>query len=518
MFLKRSLYSLRYRWKKVLAYILTYSVLFSLCFGAIMVYSTVQGQRGFLQGALQRAVTLRGEEYYVRVDKNSAGYINSSIPYEKLQPFLQDEAVEDWNTCRQFPLCIEGCDILYAEERARSYEEHHYGQIANVHEDGTTALCVRDSARSQAFLTTGFQLVEGEHFTSSGPEDVILVSEDFARLNHLHAGSRVKVSNIQNDERFEPFSGELTVCGIFRAPESGLMKGIGARPEEMAVIPYSLFSRFWQRPVDSQDFRFVTFYLREGADQEAFMERLGETFPIKQVVDDFFHSYSRKPPEEAIGMNFDEMAVYLEAHPAYQLQMESQWYDMVAKPLDQEAKLAGAMAALLLESVALIIALTVVLSVKERRREVGILLSMGESKVRVIGQLAIETAAPLLLSLLIGIGAGTAAGVPVAEGLCNGVYEQTAADSESENKNLTFNAVQGYYDNPWSLSERQLYWTLSSAVHLDIEVFPQAQAQADPQAAAAYAGILLTAALLALLGQSGAILAAKPAKILLNRR
>lgn len=516
--LKRAFLSLGYHWKKVLAHILAYSVLFSLCFGAIMVYSTVRGQQAFLQGALQRAVTLRGESYYIRVSMTSAGASTLMISYEDIMPFLQDEAVEDWNTCTNFDMHIEDCEILYAKERAESYEKHRYGQIFSVHEDGMTAICVRDSARSQAFVTTGFHLVEGEHFSGDDPGDIIMVSEDFANLNGLHVGDKAQVSNIMDDDFYDPFAGELTITGIFRAPESNLLKGIGARPEEMLVIPLAVRCKFRHQPLEESFHRFVTFYLREGADQQAFIDRLYASLNITKTLDDFYNTYSEKPPEETVGMNEDEMFDYFDTHPAYQIQPESQWYDMVAKPLDQEAKLAGAMLYLLLGSVALIIALIVVLSIKERRREVGILLSMGESRVKVIGQLAVETAFPILLALVVGIGIGSIAGVPLTETLCNGVYEQAAEDTQSENKSVTFSALENYYNDSWSMSERQLYHSLVHAQHFDMEVFPQAEVQAAPQAMAAYAGIILAAALLALLAQGAAILTAKPAKILLDRR
>jgi len=518
MFLKRAIHSLRHRWKKVLAHTIAYTVLFSLCFGAILVTSTVRGQQEFLQGALQRAVTLRGESYKVRVSKTATGGIVTSMPYEDIQKLAQDDAVEGWNVCTHIHFHIEGCQVLYPEERAESYEKHRYGQLCYVHEDGTTVICVRDSKRSQAFVTTGFQLIEGEHFSGDDPGDIIMVSEDFARLNDLHVGDKLRVSNIKNDDLREPFAAELELTGIFRTPDTALMKGIGARPEEMAVIPLAVRSRLLGKPVDSFNFRFATFYLKEGTDQQAFFDRLHSTLPITKTLDNFYTSYSEKPPEDVIGMDFDEMAEYLEAHPRYQIQQESQWYDRVAKPLDQEAKLAGAMLYLLLGSVVLIIALIVALSIKERRREVGVLLSMGESKIKVIGQLALEMALPILVSLGIGIAIGTSVGVPVTESLCNGVYEQTAADADRANKNVTLSFVQYVYSNPWSLSERQFFYTLTDCNHADLEVFPRAEVRMNTAALAIYAFILLAAALLALLAQSMAILTAKPAKILLNRR
>lgn len=516
--LKRAIYSLRYHWKKVLAHILTYSVLFSLCFGAIMVYSTVRGQQSFLQGALQRAVTLRAGDYKVRVAKDRQGRMTTKLPHTDMEKLLQDEAIEDWNTCDTLALHIEGSKLLYPEEREKSFQEHYYGQLAYVHEDGMNAICVRDSERSQAFVTTGFQLVEGEHFSGDDPGDILMVSEDFAQLNGLRVGDTVRVSNIANDDQFAPFAAELEITGIFRAPDSTLLKGIGARPEETLVMPLALRNRLLQEPLDTYGYRYVTFYLKEGADRQAFIDRLQTDLPISQILDDYFGTYTQTLPPEAAGMDWDEAYEYITSHPAYILQLDSQWYDMVAKPLDQEAKLAEAMLYLLLGSVALIIALIVVLSVKERRREVGILLSMGESKIKVVGQLALETVLPMLISLAIGVGAGTVVGVPLAEGLCNGVYEQTAADTQSENSSVTFGYVLNYSVEPAATNERSLASILNFGDQHSLEVFPQAVVQVDMESIAAYAGLLLAAALLALLAQSVAILTAKPAKILLNRR
>ena len=441
-----------------------------------------------------------------------------SIQYEDIVKVLQDDFVEDWNTCTRLPMHIQDCELLYADKRAESYEKYRYGQIFLVGQDGMDAVCVRDSKRSQAFLTAGYQLVEGKHFSGDDPGDIIMVSEDFAKVNNLHIGDKVRVCNTESDDVYIPFSGELAITGIFHAPETSLLKGTGASPEETVVIPLAVRNRLLQRSIDSNAYDFATFYLKEDADQQTFIQRLQANFPVSKILDDFYRDYTQKMPEETIGMDWEEMFAYIQAHPEYLVQPDSQWYDMVAKPLEQEAKLAGAMLYLLVGSVVLILALIVVLSIKERRREVGILLSMGESRIKVIGQLAVETALPILLAVVLGIGIGSIAGVPLTEMLCNGVYEQTAADTQSENDSITFGFTLNAHGEPAELNEHYMSTTLSSGEQENVEVFPQAEVQADPQAMAAYAGIILAAALLALLAQGAATLRAKPAKILLDRR
>ena len=67
--LTRAIGSLRYRWKKVLLYTAAFTVLFSLCFGSIVLFSSVRDQKHFLQGSLERSVTLRASSYRIRVNE-----------------------------------------------------------------------------------------------------------------------------------------------------------------------------------------------------------------------------------------------------------------------------------------------------------------------------------------------------------------------------------------------------------------------------------------------------------------
>lgn len=514
MFLKRAFFSLRHHWKKVLAHTLAYTVLFSLCFGALVLFSTARGQLDFLQGALGRSVTLRGGLFVVHQSRSVGGVINPPVKGEDIARLAADEAVEGWNSCDHFSLRFEGCSILYPEERARSIAEHGNGQVYLVGEDGMQAISVRDSARSQAFLLAGLNLVEGEHFSGDDPGDICLISQEFADANGLAVGDTVTATNYTGDTREQPFSTSLTITGIFESQDSSLMKGVGGRAEEMVVVPFGVQERLLGKAPTT---RFATFYLKQGADEEAFLQRVQGSMNVLDVVEDFYNTNILKPPAHLMGMSFDEMMMYEMQNPDYLLQIDKQWYDMVAKPLEQEVRLAGAMAWLLTGSVALILALIVILAMKERRREIGILLSMGEGKGKVIGQMALEAFAPILLALAIGVGVGTTVGVPLAEGLCNGIYTGAAEDVQKDNDAVTFSYMQKT-DTSYDISERQLPVSLIFARQHDVEVYPQAVAQVDSGALMGYMVLVLGAALLALLGQSAAIVAARPAKILLNRR
>ncbi|MDR3189640.1 MAG: FtsX-like permease family protein [Lactobacillaceae bacterium] len=76
----------------------------------------------------------------------------------------------------------------------------------------------------------------------------------------------------------------------------------------------------------------------------------------------------------------------------------------------------------------LILGLIILLMTRERRREIGILVSLGESKVKVVGQLFVELLAVLIIALGVATAAGTAVSGAVSETL---VAQQQSAQQQT---------------------------------------------------------------------------------------
>ena len=241
--LTRAIGSLRYRWKKVLLYIAAFSVLFSLCFGSIVLFSSVRDQKRFLQGSLERSVTLRASSYRIRVNESQAGVLSFSLDAADVETFLGDPAVVGWNACLGSAARIENTVLPYQEEREISWENHRSGQTGAVGKDGMAALFVEDSRRSLAFLVCGLELVEGTHFAGE-KENVCLVSQLFAERIGLEVGDTVVATNpTEGLGQREPFRVEAKITGIFSCPDSERLKGIGARAEEMLFFPMEMYEQ-----------------------------------------------------------------------------------------------------------------------------------------------------------------------------------------------------------------------------------------------------------------------------------
>lgn len=515
----RALRSLLYHWKKNVCALCAYTVLFALCFGSIVLFSSVWGQREFLRASLERSVTLRAASYRIRVNETQAGVLSFPLDLHAVEAFRGDPAVEGWNACLQGAVRLEGTVLPYQKEREASWEAHRAGQTGMAGRDGLPAIFVEDSRRSFAFLLCGLELVEGQHFSGEDPGRVCLVSQEFAQLNNLSVGDTLAAVNPSESlVSADPYRVEVTISGIFSCPDSQRPKGIGARGEEMVLFPLSLYSQMGGGDPDSS-MKYVTVYLREGESLQDFVSRIQETLAIQSVLDSHYTQGTEiPPPEELAGLNYDQLvASLLEADPSYILQLDREWYDMVSGPVDQQVRLAAAMTGLLLASVVLILSLATVLSMKSRRREIGILLSMGETRGGVLGQLLLELLAPVAAALVLGTLAGVWAGVPLAEGLSNGVYAEQAAETEKDNQTVTFGSLLATTD-PFEIQEGKLSMDLADGGVTDVTAYPPAESRVSPLAILLYGGAVLVSAALAALLQGFSVTRANPAAILLGRR
>ncbi len=100
-------------------------------------------------------------------------------------------------------------------------------------------------------------------------------------------------------------------------------------------------------------------------------------------------------------------------------------YIQAAAPLEKLSKISGVFWIVVLLLGAAVLVLVSILSMRERKYEVGVLRAMGMKKGRVILGMLCETLAVTAACLLIGLGAGAAAAQPVAN-----LFMQQAAQGE----------------------------------------------------------------------------------------
>lgn len=322
----------------------------------------------------------------------------------------------------------------YSDEENKLFESVYNMMLSNdsMAQFRFQSTAVSDSEYFDAFSSGGFSLVEGEHFRSNEePGDYILLSQEVAERNGLKVGDTVKLhfSRVTQEVAnfYYPQDWEVTLRGIFVPPDTSFSSD-GITASNFMFVPYESMMAYIKSMYQSTMLWFppinrATAYIDDPQQVDAFVEEAYGKFEIVEMSDQTSPptgtnieellssgSFDTADSERADQMFSAFIGDLFFQRPWYVLMLDRGWYDMVAAPLENVSLVTLSMGVFLLVSAFVVLLLVCILSVRKRKREFGILLSMGENKFRLFLQVFLEQALPLLLAVAVGF----AAGVPFA--------------------------------------------------------------------------------------------------------
>ena len=181
--------------------------------------------------------------------------------------------------------------------------------------------------------------------------------------------------------------------------------------------------------------------------------------------------------------------------------------------MESVRNLLGIFLTVVLVGSAVVLALVVVLSLRGRQQEFGILLAMGESKRKVTGQIFVEVFAPLLVAAVLGAILGTQVVVPLAEDYSSGLLSVRAREEQTDLRAGIDDRDFWYYVQEGKFIQEEFnhhsYRTLVVADAVPYE--------AGPGVYGAYFALDFGMVVLILLIQMLSVLRVKPARILTGR-
>jgi len=506
-YLKRAIYSIKQKLIKNILITLIFSVIFTVTIGAIVIYTTSNDKLEYMKKNIGNSVTLMAPFFTERYTNRLIGTMVSDETVEK---FIDSEYADSYNYASYALVKFTNIKPIYMEEREKNIM--YWGG------EDVTAYMPVDSSGDIAFTIGGYHLVNGRHFTIEDEnKNVCIISEQLAEENGLKLGDTFRIENI-NPRRLE-YKPEVEIIGIFSAPESDYMKGIAYRPEEIIFMPYNMSNGEISSPEDKNNVSWVSVFLKDIKDLEAFIEETKEKFNILNVYESHFDkNHKASPPEmdDLEGLDLFEMGDYFYENPIYNIEIDREWYEMVAKPIEKVNTLAGMMTIAMIVSAVIILSLISILSLKGRKKEFGVLLSIGESRAKVVGQIMLETMLPVLIASLIGIGMGMLTGIPLVEGLSNDVYSQNAVQQQGVNDVTTYAHISQNNVSREILAGAA-FIDLIFRLSYNVIVAPQPLIEINKVSIIAY--ILLSVALvfISIVIQMVSVLRIKPARILTGK-
>ncbi len=261
---------------------------------------------------------------------------------------------------------------------------------------------VNDLTLSTDYQAGYIELIDGRLLTNDDiGSNVVVLEEVLAEQNELGVGDKFTVTTGSEDED-NLISIELEVVGIYAtsAPYNEMAAMIlSMSPYNKMYVPYTVASELkgedYEETVDS-----VVFHL---------------TDPL--YVEDFI--------EEAQANSSIDFNVF-------SLTQLGGDYEAMMGPIENVASFSQTTLILMIVFGGLILTLIIMLSIKDRMNEIGILLSLGEHKSKVVLQLLTE----ILIVLVLALGVSSVVGQSVSEVISDQLISQELAVTQDTLSNM----------------------------------------------------------------------------------
>lgn len=350
-FIKRaSLYCLRQRFKTIILFlVLTLIATFMLT--SIAIRDTAKGATADVQTAIGGKIMLDldTEGHMGSGQQNQwgtvYGYNGDLITQDIVKAISKVDGVVDYNS--------EDTDAYYGAGVNFKYLPAAFGLSYTPYGESSAYTATLSSEKCSKFQSGKYKLVDGRHIT---PDDKhsCLISKELADYNKLSVGDKVKMYSLDSDS-----ISEFEIVGIFDGTEgtSGNALTVDEIPANCGYIDCAtLFEMFGD---ELNGYQQLTIYVEDPVN-------------IQNVYDKIAALPELKGKTLKLSIDTDE-------------------YEVVSTPLESLQKLVNT--TIVIISVTSIVILTLLLTIwiRGRKREIGILLSIGKSKGNIILQIFTET-------------------------------------------------------------------------------------------------------------------------------
>ncbi|MFJ6574115.1 ABC transporter permease [Streptomyces sp. NPDC091292] len=380
-FLKRAGLSLWSRKGKTLIMLGTFLVISAMVLGGVLIEDATARAGDAAKRKIGAEVTLAIDFDKLTADGGS-GLSAPQMATATIDQIGKSPLVKHYNyegiqfTDLADPLTYEGKPTEKDKDRDRDRDRER-------HPDGIPPMSqlplvkgVLESGAMPGFSSGRWKLLDGEPITLADRDrEVVLIEERLAKLNALKVGDRIKLGRIKTDPSTEKQTvdgyTEFTVGGIYRDPGD-------QDPDYLVPAGNRLIA-----PIAAAAEAL-------GEDGKVPAQVGGATFTLNDPGD--FPAF-KKHAEDVAGAQLDPFA----------LQINDKAIKQMTGPLSAVTSSAGLAMWLIGVAGAAVLALLTTLAVKQRRKEFGVLLSMGEPPWKLVAQQVTEIV--VVAALAVGLSA-----------------------------------------------------------------------------------------------------------------
>lgn len=350
-FIKRAgLYCIRQRFKTVILF-LVLMLISTFILTSIAVRDAAKGATADVQTAIGGKIMLEldTDQNMGSSQQNEWGtvyeYDGDLITQEIVDAIKKVDGVVDYNSEDTAGYYGAGVNFKYLPA-AFNLSYTQYGESSSY----TATL---SSEKCSKFQNGTYKLTDGRHIT---PDDkhACLISKELADYNNLSVGNQIQMYSLDADA-----ISEFEIVGIFDGTEgtSGNALTVDEIPANCGYIDYATMFEIWEDELNG--YQQLTIYVEDPVSIQNVYDKLSALPELKGKT--------------------------------LKLSIDTNEYDIVSTPLESMQKLMNTIILIISIVSIIILALLLTIWIRGRKKEVGILLSIGKSKANIMLQIFTET-------------------------------------------------------------------------------------------------------------------------------
>lgn len=269
------------------------------------------------------------------------------------------------------------------------------------------------------------KLVEGRTFKQeeiNNGKDVAIISKKVAEANGFNVGDKVvldsSVMDFKQDGSMEELASQdhpVEIIGIFEptSVEKKESDGKDQKGFEAQFMETEQFNTVYMPNDAVMNINTVEFEKGKALLPDRYKKADGTDSTVEDM-NQIVPVYVLKTPEDVEAFKEEAKAMIPEG---YKLTASTDQYDQVGGTFKKMAQISGYVVLLAIGATLLIISLVVILFLRDRKHELGIYLSLGETRAKVMQQILIELLLISLVAMCLSLVTGNILGKMVSESL-----------------------------------------------------------------------------------------------------
>lgn len=464
-FFNRAIKNVTRKLSKTILLVLTFFVIGNFVIIGLSVSNAAESAKSLTRQKMRAVVTVSVDynkvwQYADQIedeDELNEFYKNyPSVTLGDVQNLLADERVKTANAITTNMLYLpkdSSIDFVHLNNQAEEnmgmggqscyFDEVSGQQYCNTYIEPSVATKANFFSSMIEFEDGQFEVVDGRFYTdeeiASGAA-VCLVTEEFAEYNHLSVGDKVAILARQLGDFYRGFEYEESDVTMN-------LEVIGIYSHTNHIMPDSN-SYDWTYPYDNPD----NLILIPGNTSEVqlldFNIKQWNYFKELWPEDDYYQDSANMPSLENIknvGLSDTTLLLndplevddFVKDHKDdlgqfIKIDANNEEFNRLAKPLDTLSLYSNFIVWLVVINAIVIITLVTALTLKTREYEIGVLLSVGASKMKVVAQFFVELALVAIIGFTLAVGSGSLIANKVGQTVLDYQINESGVNEEDE--------------------------------------------------------------------------------------